>query len=87
MKVQNYKFMLLAVLIVVVCLSLYGIFSYILVIKVQNEVFLSTINQSIVQINSRLKDLESTVKPGRPHHPRGPKRAYREKRKNIPAQP
>ncbi len=80
---RKYKFLLLVILIAAASISLYGLFSYIVVIKVQNDVFLSSINQSISQINLRLKDLESTLKPGiRRHY----KKVCREEEKNILAE-
>ena len=77
---KNYKFSLPVILITIALLALYGIFSYIVVIKVQNAVFLSSINQGIVEINVKLNDIEAKLHPYSPRHY---KKVYQGKQKEA----
>jgi len=70
----------LVLLISVVFVFSYAIFSYVNIIKIQNEVFLNIINQSTMQINLKLDDLESTLRPGKRYHS---KKVHQQKQKEL----
>ncbi|MFA4984281.1 MAG: hypothetical protein WC559_03080 [Candidatus Omnitrophota bacterium] len=61
MKVKNFRFPLLTIIIAAALLLLYGAIQYAIVIKIQNDTFLYTISQSISQLSLRLQNLESRL--------------------------